>query len=90
MGGGSERSAPVKKQADINGLLPALRAGPFHLFRLHLDLRSDVLKKVTVTFPPEKCICTFEQSSSGGLFMQLLSVNKLDADDHFGDQFGSV
>jgi hypothetical protein len=38
----------------VNGLLPALRAGPFHLFRLHLDLRSDVLKKVTVTFPSEK------------------------------------
>jgi hypothetical protein len=35
-----ERSAPVKKQAGINGLLPTLRVGPFHLFRLHLDLRS--------------------------------------------------
>ena len=56
---GSERSATVKKQSGINGLLPALRVGPFHLFRLHLDLRSDVLKGVTVTFPQEKCCCTF-------------------------------
>src|SRR5271165_6342344 len=39
--------APLEESA-------ALRAGPFHLFRLHLDLRSDVLKKVTVTFPSEK------------------------------------
>ena len=31
---GSERSATVKKQSAINGLLPALRAGPFHLLRL--------------------------------------------------------
>jgi hypothetical protein len=30
----------VKKQSGINGFLPALRAGPCHLFRLHLDLRS--------------------------------------------------
>ena len=51
---GPERSATVKKQSGINGLLPALRAGPFHLFRLLLDLRFDVLKKVTVTFPSEK------------------------------------
>jgi hypothetical protein len=43
--------------------------GPFHLFRLHLDLRSDVLKKVTVTFPQEKCGCTFEQRLLGSLFM---------------------
>jgi hypothetical protein len=56
---GSERYATVKKQSGINGLLPTLRAGPFHLFRLHLDLRFDVLKKVTITFPQEKCFCTF-------------------------------
>jgi hypothetical protein len=35
-----ERSASVKKQAGINGLLPTLRVGRWHLFRLHLDLRS--------------------------------------------------
>jgi hypothetical protein len=48
--------APLEESGALpgNGLLPALRAGPFHLFRLHLDLRSDVLKKVTVTFPSEK------------------------------------
>ena len=86
---GSERSATVKKQAAINGLLPALRAGPFHLLRLHLDLRSDVLKKLTVTFPPEKCFCTF-QRSLGGLFIELLSIDKLHTGDHFGDEFGSI
>jgi hypothetical protein len=41
---GSERSAKAKTQSGINGLLPAPGAGPFHLFRLHLDLRYDVLK----------------------------------------------
>ena len=46
-----------------------LRAGSFHLLRLHLDLRSGVLQRVTVTFPLEKCSCTFQQSSLGGLFM---------------------
>ena len=86
---GSERSATVKKQSAINGLLPALRPGPFHLLRLHLDLRSDVLKRVTVTFPSEKCFCTF-QRSSGGLFTELLSVDKLHTDDHFGDELGSI
>src|SRR5271165_3200247 len=53
-GGRQNVAAEVKKQSGINGLLPALGAGPFHLFRLHLDLRCDVLKKVTVTFPSEK------------------------------------
>src|SRR5271166_1982458 len=53
-GGRQNIAAEVKKQSGINGLLPALGAGPFHLFRLHLDLRCDVLKKVTVTFPSEK------------------------------------
>src|SRR5271165_2342397 len=48
--------APLEESGALpgNGLLPALGAGPFHLFRLHLDLRCDVLKKVTVTFPSEK------------------------------------
>jgi hypothetical protein len=59
----SERSTTVKKQSGINGLLPALRAGPFHLFRLLLDLRFDVLKKVTVTFPSEKVF--FHRRPSG-------------------------
>ena len=86
---GSERSATVKKQSAINGLLPALRAGPFHLLRLPLELRSDVLKRVTVTFPLEKCFCTFE-SSLGGLFIELLSVDKLYTDDDFGNEFRSV
>ena len=86
---GSERSATVKKQSAINGLLPALRAGPFHLLRLHLDLRSDVLKRVTVTFPLEKCFCTF-QRSSGGSFIELLSIDKLHTGDHFGNEFRSV
>src|SRR5271165_4446428 len=53
-GGRQNIAAEVKKQSGINGLLPALGAGPFHLFRLHLDLRCDVLKKVTVTCPSEK------------------------------------
>ena len=56
---GSERYAAVKKQSGINGLLPTLRMGPFHLFRLPLDLRCDVLKEVTVTFRQEKCTSTF-------------------------------
>ena len=51
---GSERSATVKKQASINGLLPTLRVGPFHLFRLHLDLRSDVLKEGSCHFSARK------------------------------------
>jgi hypothetical protein len=51
---GSERSAPVKKQASINGLLPTLRVGPFHLFRLPLDLRSDVLKAGNCHFSAKK------------------------------------
>jgi hypothetical protein len=51
----TERSATVKKQSGINGLLPARRAGPFHLFRLPLDLHCDVLKEGAVTFPQEKC-----------------------------------
>ena len=48
--------APLEESGALpgNGLLPALGAGPFHLFRLHLDLRCDVLKKVAVTFPSEK------------------------------------
>ena len=45
----------------------ALRAGPFHLFRLHLDLRSDVLKKVTVTFPSEKVFSHRRPSGSQAL-----------------------
>jgi hypothetical protein len=64
--------------------------GPFHLLRLHLDLRSDVLKRVTVTFPSEKCSCTFQQNSLGGLFTQLLSVDELDTSDYFGNEFRSV
>jgi len=35
-----EHSATVKPEADINGRLPMLRMGPFHLFRFQLDLRS--------------------------------------------------
>jgi hypothetical protein len=35
-----DASAVVKSQSGINRLLPALRAGPFYLFRLPLDLRS--------------------------------------------------
>jgi len=35
----------------MNGVLPTLRAGPFHLLGLLLELRCDVLKAVTVTFP---------------------------------------
>jgi hypothetical protein len=35
-----ERCATRKIQSGINGLLPTLRAGPFHLFRLFLALRS--------------------------------------------------
>jgi hypothetical protein len=48
-----------QEQSGINGLLPTLRMGPFHLFRLPLDLRSDVLKEVTVTFREEKWASTF-------------------------------
>jgi hypothetical protein len=51
---GSERSTAVKKQADINGLLPTLGVGPFHLFRLPLDLRSDVLRRGNCHFSQGK------------------------------------
>jgi hypothetical protein len=36
---GPEGSTAVKQQSGINGLLPTRGAGPFHLFRLLLDLR---------------------------------------------------
>jgi hypothetical protein len=60
---GSERSAAVKKRSGINGLLPALRASPFHLFRLPLDLRCDVLKTGNCHFSAGKVRLHF--SSSG-------------------------
>jgi hypothetical protein len=44
---------------------------------------------VTVTFPSEKCFCTFQRSLRG-LFIELLSIDKLHTGDHFGNEFGSI
>jgi hypothetical protein len=63
--------------------------GPFHLLRLHLDLCSNVLKRVTVTFPSEKCFSTFQRSLAA-CSLSSSPFDKLHTGDHFGDEFGSI
>src|SRR6516162_1218002 len=70
---GPERSAAVKKQSGINGLLS--QAGPFHLFRLQLDLRSDVLKEGNCHFSRRKSALAF----SGSQLRHSLNGNSIDA-----------
>ena len=70
---GPERSAAVKKQSGINGLLS--QAGPFHLFRLQLDLRSDVLKEGNCHFSRRKSALAF----SGSQLRHSLNGNSINA-----------